>query len=723
MINTIITRKKKKSLSLKWLLIIPFVLQIMAAVGLVGYLSYRSGQKSVEDIASSLITEIGNRIEQNLLHYFEQPTKVSTNTANLIQLGILNWHDLATIEQYFWKQLQTFNSLGGLVILNKEKEAVTVGIDAYGACNVRIKNKSTHGYFEHYATDNQGKRLKFLDRKKISLRDEDIPWYQRTKTENRLLWMLAATPDNLNLMAASHVPLYDNHHQFQGVTAAAISLDRIGKFLKSLKIGTTNTGQALIIERNGLIIATSTGENPFIPNLPVTNNKKTSAKKLDLVEKRLNIANSHHLLTQKTALYLKNHLPHIKDIKTGQYARISIEHKFYFLRIMPLKIAQDLDWLALIIIPESDFMAEIQTNTRMTLLLCGLTLIIAITLSSITANLITKPIRRLGQASKAIAKGQLNQTVGISAIAELKTLSLSFNQMAAQLQESFETLENRVQERTAELAIAKEKAEVANHAKSAFIANMSHELRSPLNAIIGFSQIMLRSKNMPQEQCENAGIIHRSGDYLLTLINNVLDFSKIEAGKTTLNNKDFDLFQLLDDVEDTLHLRADNVGLKLIFHKETHLPHYIHADGVKLRQVLLNLLGNAIKFTQQGEVVLTLNSESINNENYQLNFTIRDTGVGIAPEELNKLFEAFSQTNSGRNAQEGTGLGLVISRQFVQLMGGDITVESQLNQGTTFRFSIQVLLGQQSHEESLIKARVLRLAPNQPSYKLLVVDD
>jgi CheY-like chemotaxis protein len=234
------------------------------------------------------------------------------------------------------------------------------------------------------------------------------------------------------------------------------------------------------------------------------------------------------------------------------------------------------------------------------------------------------------------------------------------------------------------------------------------------------------------------GIITRSGEHLLTLINQVLDLSKIEAGRTTLNEKNFDLYRLVDDVEDMFQLKADDKGLQLICDRAPDVPRYVRTDEVKLRQILINLLNNALKFTQQGGVSVKVKTEDETQTTKNLDaqvasptvqpttiiFEVEDTGAGIAPEEIDSIFEAFVQSKTGKEAQEGTGLGLPISRQFVQLMGGDMTVTSNLGKGTTFKFDIQASIVQAHDIESAKSTRrVIALEPNQPRYRILIVDD
>jgi len=254
---------------------------------------------------------------------------------------------------------------------------------------------------------------------------------------------------------------------------------------------------------------------------------------------------------------------------------------------------------------------------------------------------------------------------------------------------------------------------------------MSHELRTPLNAILGFSQLMQRDSALTADQQENLETIGRSGEHLLILINDVLELSKIEAGRVTLSENNFDLYRLLDDLASMFHLRAIDRGLQLRFERAPDVPQYIHTDEGKLRQVLVNLLSNAIKFTQEGGITLRVGTGATHLPGaLHLHFEIEDTGIGIAPDELEDVFEPFVQTESGQQARRGTGLGLPISRQYVQLMGGDISVRSEVGQGTTSRFDIQVSQVEAAAVATTEAARrVIGLAPNQPVYRLLLVED
>ncbi|MBE9227373.1 PAS domain S-box protein [Phormidium sp. LEGE 05292] len=309
---------------------------------------------------------------------------------------------------------------------------------------------------------------------------------------------------------------------------------------------------------------------------------------------------------------------------------------------------------------------------------------------------------------------------------EIKMVVQIGNQLGVALQQA--ELLAKTQRQSIELMRAKEAADAANRAKSEFLANMSHELRTPLNAILGFTQVMNRDKSLETEHKESLGIISRSGEHLLELINEILEMSKIEAGRVTLHENGFDLHYLLNNLEEIFLLKATSKNLKLTFECKSEVPKYIKTDEAKLRQVLINLLSNAIKFTQVGSVALRVkveNNSTTQLENIHLLFEVCDTGPGIADNELAQLFTPFAQTKSGLNSGTGTGLGLSISQRFVELMGGKIVVKSEVGLGAKFSFKIPVKITQFIHKPkvSLAKAKVTGVAPNQPDYRILVVED
>ncbi|MDD3033332.1 MAG: PAS domain S-box protein [Bacteroidales bacterium] len=275
----------------------------------------------------------------------------------------------------------------------------------------------------------------------------------------------------------------------------------------------------------------------------------------------------------------------------------------------------------------------------------------------------------------------------------------------------------------AALIKAKQESEAANKAKSIFLSNMSHEIRTPLNAIIGFSQLMKRDINLSSQQKEYNTAIIRAGEHLLELINEILELSKIEAGRIVLNPTSIDLHALCDDIYMMFRERANDKHLQLIFENSDDLPRYVMVDEGKLRQLFVNIIGNAIKFTDEGGVAIRTQAISSEGGKSYLIVEVQDSGPGISEEEIGKLFRHFEQTSTGVKKGTGTGLGLALSRELALLMGGDITVSSKVGEGSIFTFKIEFTAGNESEIEKPDTKRVLSIADKSKSYTILVVDD
>jgi PAS domain S-box-containing protein len=949
--------QRTSSISLRLLLVLPFVLQIFVAVGLVGWLSLQNGKQAVHEMADQLIDKSQKLVGQHLDTYLAEPHRINQLNADAIGLGDLNLNDFNHSGRQFWKQMQSFNVsyIGGALPTGEFSGA---GRWVKGQGTTIDERSARLGYRNYtYATDRQGNRTKAV--KVYGYNPKEENWYPAALKAKKPVWSAvynwSDTPEILSIDAG--YPVYDPQNRLIAILDVSLLLSEISKFLQQVSL--SRSGKIFIIERNGNLIASSTKEQPFTL-------VKGKAE-------RLSVFQSQDLLIRATSKVIQKEIGDFNRINTKKVFDFRLDDRRQFVEVSPWQDKFGLDWLVIMTIPEADFMTQIDANTRTTTILCFAALVGSTIFGLLMSRWVTLPIRRLSRASQAIADGNLDQQISTGSIQELNDLAHSFNGMADKLRQSFNQLEERVQDRTSSLqetearyrrifeqasegifqtspegrylranpALAKiygyespqalmthcqnineslyveadrrqqfvetieregtvsefisqvrtangnpiwivenahrvcndegqllyyegtvqdithrketeaivqrqlfaieaasegiavltgdqfiylnlahiklfgydtldelvgkswkvlysptevqrfeqeiapvlakkgywhgemlakrkdgsyfaeelsltfsengdliyvcrditerrltqvrleaskESAEKASRAKSQFLANMSHELRTPLNAIIGFTQLMARDHSLKGENQEFVEIINQSGEHLLGLINDILEMSKIEAGLVVLTENRFDFYRLLKSVETLFKLRSEAKGLQLIFVKADNVPQYIEADEIKLRQILINLLSNALKFTQSGQIQVSVKvapgEELEYDEPFRLWIEVEDTGAGIAESELGRLFQPFVQTASGRQSQQGTGLGLAISRKFAYLMDGDLTVRSETGVGTTFTLSIQTRCAvPDAIASDPSSRRVIGLVPGQPSYRILAVDD
>jgi PAS domain S-box-containing protein len=427
--------KVSEKVPLRILLVVPFVLQIFAVVGVTGWISLRNGQKAVEEVTTQLHREITQRLELHLNSYLKVPQIANHLNADAINLGLLNIDDLPTLERYFWNQLQTFDSLGYLALGKENGEYVEVLRQNNGEFLVRVKDTTTGTSRHTYTLSQEGKRGKFLHSEPNY--DPRLRTFYQTAVKvggptwtDVYLWI-----DNRELSTDAVRPILDRAGTLQGVLDAGSSLSQLGAFLERLKIA--ETGQTFIIERSGELIATSTPEKPFLIE--------------DGTTKRLHASKSRNSLTRSTARYLTQRFGDLSEINSSQQLIFKIDNRRQFLRVTPLREGNNQltdaallpDWLMVVVVPETDFQERIDHNTRSTMVLCLAALVFATLLGCLTYHWITQPILRLRAAAIALSRGEWNQTVPVERSDELGVLAKAFNQMAQQLQASFVTLSVR----------------------------------------------------------------------------------------------------------------------------------------------------------------------------------------------------------------------------------------------------------------------------------------
>ena len=701
--DNITTKKNGFKLSLRLILIVPFIVQTVAIVGLTGYLSLRNGQKAVNDLASQLRLDATTNIDRQLDQYLSIPHKLNEINLKAVSLGLLELDNFEGIGKYFWGQMQQFD-VGYVNYANTEGEFIGVErLEDNTFAIHEILKPNIYG-MTSYETDLEGNRTTSeYEEDYGDIREED--WYADAAQTRRPVWseiyQWQDEPEILSI--SSSYPVFNGEQEFVGVINVDLILSQIGDFLSQIEI--SPNAKIYIMELDGSLVAHSGTDLPY--------------KMVEGEPQRIQTAQSPNPVVKAATQQLLQEYNSLDRITEATQTEFWLDGERQFVQITPWQDKLGLNWLITIVVPESDFMAQINATKQTTILLCLGGLVVVVVSGWYTSRWISRPIYLLSQASEAVAQGELKRQVAVSGAKEISVLSTSFNKMAQQLQSQFNSLERvkkelemRVEERNTELTAAKKAAEVANNTKNLFLTNISQELQTPLKGILGYSRISHHDiskielskisdsdwKKIKHSQLNNLTTIQKCSEHISSMISDLLDFTQIEANKIELSSKELNFAEFMNGIISIVKIRAIERNINLEYQSLGNLPTYFWADEKRLRQVLINLIYNSLGFIDRGTVILkaiAIGYSKIKSDceaKHTIRFEIKDTVRDIAKNESSKVFqpfepfELFEQVENREQHQGGKDLGLVISRQIIESMNSKLFVKRQPHEGSTFYF-------------------------------------
>jgi signal transduction histidine kinase/CheY-like chemotaxis protein/HPt (histidine-containing phosphotransfer) domain-containing protein len=547
----------------------------------------------------------------------------------------------------------------------------------------------------YYSATHPGDRSRELPRETKTYEPRQRPWYiAASEKKGRVFSTVYPSASSGQLLITLAQPVYENDGTLLGIFAADLFLKRLSELLQTQKISAH--GAAMLVDEQGYLVASSVAD----PLFATEGGKLLRHKPGDSTSPTIRQGYAAIAPVLGKALAESSQSPSIQQ-------RVRVEGGDALITVArPFGESLGLKWTLMVAAPEADFAAETRQAITQSLLAMLGVLLAGAALSALFAYSLSRRFKRLTQAAEQMGRGETPQVPDKTNITEVRTLSLamrrSFEEIGRHraeidahdlaLSQANESLETRVKQRTFELEASREEALSAARAKAAFLATMSHEIRTPLNGVVGMTSLLADTALNPEQQ-DFVHTMRVSSDQLLGVINDVLDFSKIESGKLELEKEPLSVQAIIEEACDIAAPRAREKGLELLVDMGEQVPAWVRGDPTRLRQVLLNYVNNAIKFTEQGQVVVSalVLQEFEPGQDALLQFRVRDTGIGIPRDRQSSLFQSFMQVDTSTTRRYGgTGLGLAICKRLAQLMGGEVGVDSAPDAGSTFWFSARL---------------------------------